>query len=83
MGEGFKPVDIVYDSLSYIKGSGWVFLLNVLNDAYDLVGRLGSPANTHHDRKSRLMRFFTSSCSMSSPRSAAAMPFCTPAIKRA
>jgi hypothetical protein len=49
MGKGFKPVDVVYDSLSYIKGSGWVLLLNVLNDAYELVGCLGSPANTHHD----------------------------------
>ena len=49
MGKVFKPVDVVYDSLSYIKGSGWVFPLNVLNDAYELVGCLGSPANTHHD----------------------------------
>ena len=24
------------NSLSYIKGSGWVFPLNVLNDAYDM-----------------------------------------------
>ena len=49
MGKGFKPVDVVYDSLSYIKGSGRVSLLNVLNDAYELVGCLGSPATTHHD----------------------------------
>jgi hypothetical protein len=49
MGESLKPVDVVYDSLSYIKGRGRVSLLNVLNDAYELVGCLGSPANTHHD----------------------------------
>jgi hypothetical protein len=49
MGKGFKPVDVVHDSLSDIKGSGWVFLLNALNDAYELVGCLGSPPNTHQD----------------------------------
>jgi hypothetical protein len=49
MGKGFKPVDVVYDNLSYIKGSRRVLLLNVLNDPYELVGCLGSPANTHHD----------------------------------
>jgi hypothetical protein len=49
MGKGFEPVDVVHDSLSSLKGGGWVVLLNVLNDAYKLVGCLSSPANTHHD----------------------------------
>jgi len=37
MGKGFKPVDVVYDSLSDLKGGDWVFMFNVLNDAYELV----------------------------------------------
>ena len=82
-GKRGELLDAVDNRLSDFPGGVGIILLNVVNSRFKLVGGFGCSPDTPHRSNNRLMRFTTSSWSISSPRSAAAIPFSTPATKRA
>lgn len=82
-GKRRQLLDAVDNRLSEFLGGVRIILLDVLNSGFKLAGGFGCPPNKPHGSNSRSMRFTTPSWSISSPRSAAAIPFSTPATKRA
>src|SRR5581483_6431936 len=75
--DGRKALKLGYaveDGLGHDTGDFGVVLANMTYDGFKLVCRFSRPANRRHELSSRSIRFTTSSCSITSPRSAAAIP---------
>lgn len=82
-GEYGQLVDSIQSRARYLLSGGGAVPLNVFDCDFQLVSRTSRPANTPQSWNRPPMRRLTSSCSTSSPRSAWAMPFRTPATKLA